>query len=68
RPHYIASISATLYHVYQIEGLRGFYKGVTLNWIKGPIASGISFTVFHHLRHFLHSFFTSMPSPSLPSN
>ncbi|KAF5404771.1 Mitochondrial thiamine pyrophosphate carrier [Paragonimus heterotremus] len=54
-PEYLKSIRLTLRIVYSTEGLfRGLYKGVTLNWIKGPIASGISFTVFHQVQHFLH--------------
>ncbi|CAL8071521.1 unnamed protein product [Calicophoron daubneyi] len=54
-PEYCLSIRNTLRLVYSTEGLaHGLFKGVTLNWIKGPIASGVSFTVFHQVQTFLH--------------
>lgn len=41
------SIRGTILYVYREEGIfRGLYKGVTMNWIKGPIAVGISFATF----------------------
>lgn len=54
-PEYSEGIWKTLCLVYQSEGLfHGLFKGVSMNWIKGPIASGISFTVFHQVQHLLH--------------
>lgn len=32
--------------LFQEQGLHGFFKGVTMNWIKGPIAISISFTMY----------------------
>lgn len=53
RPEYRKMLTTAKY-VYATEGLRrGLYKGLSMNWVKGPIAVGISFTTFD----LLHSFF-----------
>lgn len=36
----------TMRVLYHEQGLRGFFKGVTMNWMRGPLAFSISFTIF----------------------
>nr|CAD7406122.1 unnamed protein product [Timema poppensis] len=51
--HY-RSIFSTLKKVYRDEGIRrGFFKGLSMNWVKGPVAVGISFTTYDILKDFL---------------
>ena len=40
------SMITTMKRLFKEQGVRGFYKGVTMNWVKGPIAFSISFTAF----------------------
>jgi hypothetical protein len=40
------SMLAIVKELYAEQGVRGFFKGVSLNWFKGPIAFSISFTIF----------------------
>ena len=47
------SMLHTVRQVVQEQGIRGFYKGVTLNWFKGPIAFSISFTTFDLMKDLL---------------
>ncbi|GBG30743.1 Mitochondrial carrier protein CoAc1 [Hondaea fermentalgiana] len=48
------SILQTLHKVARTEGVvGGLFKGLSMNWVKGPISHGISFTTFDIMkRHF----------------
>jgi solute carrier family 25, member 42 len=40
------SLAEIVRDLYAEQGIRGFYKGVSMNWVKGPVAFSISFTMF----------------------
>eukprot|EP00918_Siedleckia_nematoides_P040400 GHVU01087691.1.p1 GENE.GHVU01087691.1~~GHVU01087691.1.p1 ORF type:complete len:206 (-),score=43.99 GHVU01087691.1:814-1374(-) len=44
------TIAATIRRVYSERGLRGFYNGVSLNWIKGFLATGLAFSAHEYLK------------------
>lgn len=45
--HIYSTITGTMREIIQEEGLiRGLYKGLSMNWVKGPLAVGISFMTF----------------------
>uniref|UniRef100_A0A8D0L654 Mitochondrial coenzyme A transporter SLC25A42 n=1 Tax=Sphenodon punctatus TaxID=8508 RepID=A0A8D0L654_SPHPU len=45
--HAYSTIFLTMQEIIREEGLvRGLYKGLSMNWVKGPVAVGISFTTF----------------------
>lgn len=59
------TILGTMREIVSHEGVvRGLYKGLSMNWLKGPVAVGISFTTFdithslllklHQMGHFVH--------------
>jgi solute carrier family 25, member 42 len=45
----------TIREVLQEQGMKGLLKGVSLNWVKGPIAFSISFTVFDQVQGLLET-------------
>jgi solute carrier family 25 protein 42 len=47
------SMLRTISEVYAEQGMAGLFKGVTLNWLKGPVAFSISFTAFDTIQGFL---------------
>ncbi|KAF6040820.1 SLC25A42 [Bugula neritina] len=57
RQGYYKTIISTMLSITKEEGfLRGMYKGLSLNWIKGPIAVGTSFMTFETTLQFLRRF------------
>ncbi|KAI5706389.1 hypothetical protein M8J75_007647 [Diaphorina citri] len=59
------TILGVLRDIYREEGVRqGFFKGLSMNWIKGPIAVGISFATYDFIYEALTKFFLISNQPS----
>jgi hypothetical protein len=52
------SFVATARGIFQCSGARGFFKGLLLNWIKGPITASISFTTYDIIKNYLDKIVT----------
>ncbi|XP_008546184.1 mitochondrial coenzyme A transporter SLC25A42 [Microplitis demolitor] len=53
---YYHTMISTFIKIYKEEGLMAFYKGLTMNWVKGPVAVGISFTTHEIIRDYLRKY------------
>jgi len=49
------TLKAIIIELYAEQGIRGFFKGVSMNWFKGPIAFSISFTMFDIVQMYLET-------------
>jgi solute carrier family 25, member 42 len=49
------SLTAIVADLYKEQGIRGFFKGVSMNWVKGPVAFSISFTTFDLIQGFIET-------------
>ena len=40
-----ASVLEALRHIHRVQGMRGMFRGISLNLVKNPVATAVSFAV-----------------------
>lgn len=53
KPNHFVSIKDTIKDIYQVKGLKGFYVGLTIGYIKVVPMVAISFFSYEHLKALL---------------
>ena len=43
--HFLQGLKEVSINIFKENGTRGFFKGLTLNFIKSPLANGVSFSI-----------------------
>ena len=55
--HYSATVRPSMFQigkdVIKEQGIMGFYKGLSMNWVKGPVSFSISFTTFDTMKEWI---------------
>ncbi|KAK9870371.1 hypothetical protein WA026_007937 [Henosepilachna vigintioctopunctata] len=58
------TIVATIKYMHSTEGLwRSMFKGLSMNWIKGPIAVGISYATYDNIKDSLRAVLVAKMNP-----
>ncbi|KJE92458.1 solute carrier family 25 member 42 [Capsaspora owczarzaki ATCC 30864] len=60
------SVPSALVKIAREEGIRALYRGLSMNFIKGPIAASVSFTIFDLLSRYLNDVFPSSTTRHAP--
>lgn len=53
-PKMFVSFTATVNDIYRVKGIKGFYTGLTIGYIKVVPMFAISFATYEYLKQLLH--------------
>jgi hypothetical protein len=65
--HGLRAVAEATAHIYRHEGIFGLYKGLTLSWMKAPVAVALSFTLNDKLKLFFREYNASHELDTQPT-